>query len=75
MKVIDNRKQNEAITVNDLSLGQAYFDKDGVLCIKTRESYDGYCCCLAYINDEWNYETEHYDARVTPITTTLTIER
>lgn len=75
MKVVDNRKQNEMVTVNELPLGQAYLDRDGILCIKTRESFDGYCSCLAYVDDEWRHDEEYYDVKVTPITTTLTIER
>lgn len=76
MKVIDNRKQNEAITLNDLPLGQTYLDGDGILCIKTAEaSLDGCCCCLAYVNDEWDYIEEYSDVKVTPIATTLTIEK
>lgn len=74
MKVIDKRKNNEMKTVNELPLGMAYLDKEGVLCIKTREANSGYCGCLAYVNEEWREDEEHQLTRVTPITTTLTIE-
>ncbi len=73
MKVVDKRKDSEMKTVTELPLGQAYLDKEGVLCIKTRESMSGYCSCLAYVDDEWHEEEEHEFTRVTPITTTLTI--
>ena len=75
MKVVDNRKNSEMKTMTELPLGMAYLDKEGVLCIKTREASSGYCGCLAYVNDEWREEEEHEYSRVTPITTTLTIER
>ena len=75
MKVVDNRKNKETKTVNELPLGMAYLDKEGVLCIKTREAYNGYCGCLAYVNDEWHEDEEYYDVKVVPITTTLTIEK
>ena len=75
MKVVDNRKNKETKTVNELPLGMAYLDKEGVLCIKTREAYNGYCGCLAYVNDEWHEDEEYYDVKVDPITTTLTIEK
>lgn len=73
MKVVNKRK-NEKKTVNELPLGQAYLDKDEVLCIKTREAINGYCSCLVYVNDEWHDDEEHEFSRVTPIKTTLTIE-
>lgn len=75
MKVIDKRKNNEMKTVDELPVGQAYLDKDGVLCIKTREAVDGYCSCLAYVDDEWHYDEEQMYTRVVLITTTLTIEK
>ena len=74
MKVIDKRKQNVMVIVGDLPLGQAYLDRDGVLCIKTRDDGEGYCSCLAYVDDKWGYDEEYCDTQVTPITTTLTIE-
>jgi hypothetical protein len=74
MKVVDNRKNREMKTVTELPLGMAYLDKEGVLCIKTREAYSGYCGCLAYVNDEWHEDEEHEFTRVAPITTILTIE-
>lgn len=77
MKVVDNRKENEMVTVNELPLGQAYLDRDGILCIKTNEAIEGhcYCCCLAYVGDEWRADEEYCDVKVIPVSTTLTIER
>lgn len=74
MKVVDNRKNKEMKTVDELPLGMAYLDRDGILCIKTRESLDGYCSCLAYVDEEWRYDEEYASVEVIPITTTLTIE-
>jgi hypothetical protein len=74
MKVVDKRNNKEMKTVSELPLGIAYLDGDGYLCIKTRESVEGYCSCLAYVDDEWHYDEEHEFTRVAPITTTLTIE-
>ena len=75
MKVVDKRMQNEMKTVEELPLGQAYLDRDGVLCIKTREPIEEYCCCLAYVDDEWRYDEEYKLVKVTPILTTLTIDK
>lgn len=74
MKVVDKRNNKEMKTVDELPLGMAYLDRDGVLCIKTRESVGGYCCCLAYVDGEWRYDEEYLDVKVIPITTTLAIE-
>ena len=75
MKVVDKRNNKEMKTVDELPLGMAYLDRDGVLCIKTREEIEGYCSCLAYVDGEWRYDEEYLDVKVIPITTTLTIER
>ena len=75
MKVVDKRTQTEKKTVGELPVGQAYLDRDGILCIKTRGEVEGYCSCLAYLDDKWEYDEEYGDTQVTPITTTLTIER
>ena len=75
MKVVDERIQNEKKRVDELPLGQAYIDIDGYLCIKTREAVEGYCSCLAYVDDKWQYDEEHKTTKVTPISTILTIER
>lgn len=75
MKVVDNRRNKETKTVNELPLGMAYLDREGILCIKTREEIEGYCSCLAYVDDEWRYDEEYCDVKVIPITTTLTIEK
>lgn len=74
MKVVDRKRQNEMKAVTELPLGMAYRDKEGVLCIKTREAQSGYCGCLAYVDDEWHEDEEHEYTRVLPITTTLTVE-
>ena len=74
MKVIDKIEQGEMKTVDELPLGQAYLDGDGCLCIKTRGPVEGYCSCLAYVDDKWHYDEEMKLTTVTPITTTLTIE-
>ena len=72
MKVVDKRKQ-DLKTMNELPIGQAYLDSEGILCIKTREEDNGYCSCLAYVNNEWKYDEEFHNAKVTPISITLTI--
>ena len=74
MKVVDKRTQTEKKTVGELPVGQAYLDRDGILCIKTRGEIEGYCSCLVYVDDKWCYDKEADYTRVTPITTTLTIE-
>lgn len=73
MKVVDKRMQDQKI-MSELPIGQTYLDSEGVLCIKTKEEVSGYCSCLAYVDDEWRYDEEFCNAKVTPISTTLTID-
>lgn len=75
MKVNDKRaKHEEGVFFEELKIGQAYEDGDGVLCIKTNN--DG--CkdnCIYFINEKWETNVESLTAMVTPLVATLEIER
>ena len=76
MKVKDTRAQNNRVMFGDLPIGYAYEDSEGFLCIKT---YHGSTQdnCLVYSTDreEWEPGVEGTGTLVTPLKTTLLIER
>lgn len=75
MKVNDKRVKHEANAFfGDLPIGQAYEDKDGVLCIKTKDT-DCEDNCICFVGEEWEANLESLTARVIPLVTTLEIER
>ena len=54
----------------NLKVGEAYYDKEGILCIKTNEpnwNDVSYGSCLAFINNEWRAEEEHEESKVIPL--------
>ena len=75
MDVNDKRVKHEANEFfGDLKVGQAYEDRDGVLCIKTNDT-DNENNCICFFNGEWEANLESLTARVIPLITTLEIER
>lgn len=72
MKVVDNRKKNIKVPFADLPIGEAYFDEDGILCIKT-SAYDDENC-IYYKDEYWNTECQNKNDFVMPVKVTLTIE-
>lgn len=75
MNVNDKRvKNNFKAFFKELSIGKAYEDEDGILCIKTSSSEEN-DNCICFPADEWIAHIEALDALVTPLTTTLEIER
>ena len=70
MTVTNRIEVGKKVCFKDLEIGEAYYDKEGFLCIKTDEpNWDdvSYGSCLAYVNDEWRAEEEHETSEVTPL--------
>ena len=76
MKVIENKKTVSQTTFADLCVGNVYRDADGSLCIKTDhdEDYCGKSNCIVFLDEYWCPEVESYEAVVTPVKATLTVE-
>ena len=75
MKVNDKRVKYEGkVFFEELKIGQAYEDRDGVLCIKTNNN-DCEDNCICFVREEWEANFESLAARVTPIVVTLEIEK
>ena len=74
MTIKDTRTTNNKANFRDLPIGQVYEDTDGVICIKTsdRELDEN---CIGFINGQWESSLEDATTKVTPLKTTLTIER
>ena len=76
MDVNDKRNRREKVPFEVLEVGQAYEDKEGVLCIKTAESdLSADINCICFIRGVWESNLEGLDTKVTPLVTTLEIER
>ena len=74
MKVVDNSKIEVTSSFADLPIGQAYYDNNGLLCIKTSD-YEENENCIAYKKNEgWHADFETRSNIVRPVRTTLTIE-
>jgi hypothetical protein len=71
-----NKMKNNTVAFRELAIGDAYYDKDGYLCIKTSDpdwdavSYGG---CIAHVNGEWVEEEEHEKSECTPLKTEFVI--
>lgn len=76
MDVNDKRGRREKVPFKDLEVGQAYEDKFGTLCIKTAENeLNADVNCICFANGIWESNQEGFDTLVTPLVTTLEIER
>ena len=74
MKVIDNSKVKAAVAFADLPVGQAYYDLNGLLCIKTSPYDEGENCIVYKECEGWHADYESKSTIVRPVRTTLTIE-
>jgi hypothetical protein len=75
MNVNDKRVKHEPnVFFDELKIGQAYEDKDGVLCIKTKDT-DCEDNCICFVGGEWEANLESLTARIIPLVATLEIER
>ena len=73
---VDNRIKIEAtVQFQDLAIGDAYEDGEGVVCIKTGDDYGAspYGKCIAFVSDEWREEDEHRGTYVKPLEATITL--
>ena len=65
-----------AVAFKNLSVGEAYYDKEDILCIKTSDpdwDYASHGECIAYIDGHWRCEEEHEDSKCFPLRTELAI--
>ena len=74
MKIIDNRNREEKVMFRELDIGDAYFDREGNLCIKTSDDECADENCITYSHDEWSTECEATDERVVRARATITID-
>ncbi len=74
MKVVDNSKIKATSSFADLPIGQAYYDNNGLLCIKTSEYEENENCIVHEKDSGWHADYESRSTIVRPVRTTLTIE-
>ena len=74
MIINDTRAKSNKVIFRELSIGQVYEDAVGLICIKTYNE-DTQHNCVTFINGKWNASIEDTMEEVTPLNTTLTIER
>ena len=76
MKVINKIGKEGLVEFKHLAVGDAYYDKEGNLCIKTNNpdwSETSYGTCLVYLNGSWIAEEEHETAKCTVLKTEFII--
>ena len=74
MTIKDTRAKNVLVSFEDLSVGQVYEDKDGIICIKTCDEYSENNC-ISFVMGKWESAVEGSVTKVFPLKTTLLIER
>lgn len=74
MTIKDTRTKNNLVSFEDLSVGQVYEDKDGIICIKTSDEYTENNC-ISFVMGKWEMSVESSVAKTLPLKTTLLIER
>lgn len=74
MVIKDTREKKNKVNFEDLPVGQVYEDNEGVICIKIcNDNCENNCIC--FFGGEWEANTEFFTTKVTPLKTTLLIER
>lgn len=74
MRVKYEREVTSTVLAKYIRVGEAYHDKDGILCIRTQgEANNGYFNVISYINGQWEEEEEYEESLVTPLETEITI--
>lgn len=76
MRVDNKITIKTTVHFEDLAVGEAYEDSEGVICIKTSgDDYDDgtYGKCIAFIDGEWREEEEYREAYVKPLEATITL--
>lgn len=64
-------EKNKGVKFYELGIGDAYWDRNGTLCIKTSE---GTCIYYSEATGSWDSTTENANELVEPAKATLTIE-
>ena len=74
MKVKYEREVTSTVLAKHIRVGEAYHDKDGILCIRT-EGDSGLECfnVISYVNGEWREDVEYDDNSVIPLMTEITV--
>lgn len=68
VKIIE---KNKGVKFCELGIGDAYWDKNGTLCIKTSESE---CIYYSEITSSWDTTAENVNELVEPAKATITVE-
>lgn len=77
LEIVNNLKENNTVVFGDLVIGDAYFDNEGSVCIKTADtSYldSNGGDCIYYHNGGWHNGFEHNGTEVKPINAKLVLE-
>ena len=74
MTIKDTRAKNDYVNFEDLSIGDVYEDKRGIICIKTDDGYSENNC-ISFTMGQWESAVEGSVTKVLPLKTTLLIER
>ena len=64
-------EKNKGIKFCELGIGNAYWDRNRTLCIKTSESE---CIYYSEVTDSWDSTAENVNELVVPAKATLTVE-
>lgn len=75
MKVESKIRVQDLVPFEELNIGDAYEDKEGILCIKVNDGNpdSSYATCLAYVSGEWREDEEHKENMVKPLDASIVI--
>jgi hypothetical protein len=74
MKVKYEREVTSTVLAKYIRVGEAYHDKEGILCIRTQGDTDcSYFRVICYINGQWEEQEEYEENPVTPLMTEITV--
>lgn len=73
MKLNNQIKIEATVQFQNLNIGDAYEDEEGVICIKTGDQIEDTCHgrCIYYADTKWREEEEHLGRYVKPIDATI----
>ena len=76
MKVVNKIGTDQTVEFKRLAVGDAYYDAQGFLCIKTNDpdwSETSYGKCIAYYDGAWHEEEEHEETKCIPLKTEIVV--
>ena len=74
MKVKYEKEVTPTVLAKYIRVGEAYHDKDGILCIRTQGDTDcNYFNVICYVNGQWEEQKEYGENPVTPLLTEITV--